>query len=647
MPIRYRFSLVALVALAGLAGSVRGDIIIFKDGFFIHGKVSQDGETVVDNGQAFTVPSGPFFIIDFPRRISFSRLQVVEANPKELNREPMVLTRTSGRLPQPKPIYPLIDLLGTTPFDDKGERLFRMKMPNGKEIDIEQRWTVLTPQFVRVEAKRYVWNSYYRTSELGPELVRSMLVAHPTIQKQPEKDQLFHVARFFGQAGWYDESDKALDELAKKFPDEKEGVALAKKQLVSLKLGALMLEIENARRVGRHKWAQKAIEDFPREQADIDLLTRLRVLQSKYERENEQADKARRYLNELAPKLVDPDHRFLNEAAGVIMHEITNDNVYRLSPFIDLAEQSERDLKNGRKPLNSTPQLLALATNAWLLGNADSNIESAAKSWAGRRFLIDYLAKPQQGDRLIDELSNLKHGTPAIDELAQMLSVLPPFNPEPNKQGVLKLTAPSDRVKGTEYLVHLPLEYTPQRAYPVVVALYHDDGPMAMLERCKEQAAKNGYILAAVNWGGDIFQRRYSYTEQEHDDVLTVIRDLRRRFRVDSDRIFLLGYGEGGNMALDVGLSHPGQFAGVLSMNGTTRQLGERFPCQFVERYTHNGQYLPLYLVNGSHTGDHAKYLQETFTRWSQLGHPALHVEYQGRGLEWFGAELPTMFDWM
>src|SRR5262249_10243302 len=33
--------------------------------------------------------------------------------------------------------------------------------------------------------------------------------------------------------------------------------------------------------------------------------------------------------------------------------------------------------------------------------------------------------------------------------------------------------------------------------------------------------------------------------------------------------------------------------------------------------------------------------------KWVPLGFPGIYVQYKGRGVEWFGGELPTMFEWM
>ena len=55
-----------------------------------------------------------------------------------------------------------------------------------------------------------------------------------------------------------------------------------------------------------------------------------------------------------------------------------------------------------------------------------------------------------------------------------------------------------------------------------------------------ERSATRGYILVAPEWksgfGGD-----YTYSEAEHDVVLQTLRELRRRYQPDSDRVLSAG----------------------------------------------------------------------------------------------------------
>src|SRR5439155_17012023 len=129
--------------------------------------------------------------------------------------------------------------------------------------------------------------------------------------------------------------------------------------------------------------------------------------------------------------------------------------------------------------------------------------------------------------------------------------------------------------RGASYQVMLPPEYQPGRLYPVLIAL-HDAGerPEVMIRRWSALAEQNGYFLVVPQWEQSV-RGLYGYSAEEHAALTDVVRDLRRRFAVDSDRIFLTGFGEGANMAYDVGLSHPDLFAGVLPVAGTPKYFAK------------------------------------------------------------------------
>src|SRR5262249_9826307 len=147
-----------------------------------------------------------------------------------------------------------------------------------------------------------------------------------------------------------------------------------------------------------------------------------------------------------------------------------------------------------------------------------------------------------------------------------------------------------------------------------------------------------GYVLVAPEWARGL-SAAYGYSAAEHAAVLEVLRDLRRRFQVDSDRVFLFGHGEGGNMAYDVGLSHPDLFAGVVPMSAKPPFFASRF-------YWANAQYLGVYAIGGEHCESY-KDTRELFEKWVTPGYPVVYTVYRGRGEEWYGAELPRALDWM
>src|SRR6516162_9722676 len=72
---RWTFAFLVSLCVVFFLGTVRADLVIFKDGFFVYGKIKQDKEQFVDSfsKQVFTAarPDGFFMVDDGARRIIF------------------------------------------------------------------------------------------------------------------------------------------------------------------------------------------------------------------------------------------------------------------------------------------------------------------------------------------------------------------------------------------------------------------------------------------------------------------------------------------------------------------------------------------------------------------------------------------------
>lgn len=652
-PALFRVAVVVLT-LSLATAAVHADMIVFKDGFVLHGKVSRDGETIADpaSGQAITIPRGPFYIIDGARRVTFSFLIVEEAVKKDIY-ENVDVVRVEQRVSRLNAyaIDVLNEIVGATEWNDKWERVFTYRTMRGAKpwkVPVEQRLGVLTPQFARIDARKFNWSSFHLTSEFDPEVVRTLLYNHPDLKEQGNKGDVarrLRIYRFFTQAGWYKQAAEELDNFARVFPDEKEKLNDAREHLKGLTALETINRIEQAHKTGQHALAQKLLTAFPRD-VEEKIVSRARALDEKYESANKSLALAQRYLKELPSRLSLPfQQKLFGEASEVISAELNLDNVLRLESFLKLALQAELDRAQGRSSDNGPPQLLSLAVTGWLLGKdaAENKVESAQRLWRSRRFVLDYVKTPEEPERarMLAAYQKQKYDVIAADELGQMLQYLPPVQPEKDlgTEPIELRTGPVDgHRKGVAYTVKLPPEYTHSRSYPVLVALHQSgENPSDMIDRLATQAAQQGVILVAPAWQGSV----YAYTPEEHATVTEVIRDLKRHFKVDCDRTFLLGFGEGGTMAFDVGLSHPDLFAGIIPVSATACK-------QFSKSYLYNAQYLPFYVVTGTHSGvDNVKQIHQQFEKWLPEGYPALHVEYKGRGLEWFSGEVPSMFEWM
>jgi predicted esterase len=195
------------------------------------------------------------------------------------------------------------------------------------------------------------------------------------------------------------------------------------------------------------------------------------------------------------------------------------------------------------------------------------------------------------------------------------------------------------------YSLTLPPEYAPHRSYPLIVALRSQGMTAADVIRwwagTPEQpgaAMRRGYIVIAPDYA-DPRAQTYDDWRRAHQSVLDALNDVRQRYSVDSDRIFLTGHGLGGDAAFDIGMSHPELFAGVIPIVG----LCERY-CR---TYWKNCEELALYVVAGQKDRNTLEVNAITLNRMMIGGQNLIYTEYIERGYETYYEEQPRIFEWM
>jgi pimeloyl-ACP methyl ester carboxylesterase len=625
------------VALAVAVDAAQGAVIIFKDGFYIVGTVRQKSDFLVDPGGAsFRIPAGFYYVDDSVRRIVFSPSQVQEV----LKDDPKGKTDLM-ELKRPGPTEAGIDFSASWKVEEIGEwdkkwnRRLIISM-GGRKFPLIQHVTRLTPKTVRIDALKYNWIPHYFTPELGSEQVRLLLKKYYEDKKQLKKsEQRLNIMRFLYQTGWLDEAAKELEEFEKEFP--KDEAKSFREQLRSRGASLVAERILQAHKVGQHKKVAEDLEQFKQLANLVDDKIRLQVaeLEQNAATARENLKQVRNYLKTL-PSLVVGQPLF-KDAAAQIAAEVNVDTLSRLETFREYARQYENETKQKRPHTQNAEQVLALAVTGWLQGNAvaEPEVKSAHNLWRARQIVLecqktdDPATRKQLADSLMKELNM------PVDVLGRLIHHLPPPEPPEKINGEPMLLNTPD---GQTYIVQLPPEYHPHRAYPVLMLLHAAaDDPRQMLLRFSDIAKRQGYILAAPVLGKGI--KIYEYSGKEQAVVVGTLRDLRRKFQVDSDRVFLFGWREGATIAWDVGLAYPDQFAGILPVNGDPRLFPSRCWC--------NAQYLPIYAVGGDVDGNGSKWHKSIFKDFIRSHYPALFVEYKGRGIEWYQAEVPLMFDWM
>ena len=595
--------------------------IVLKDGFVLQGMVRREGKTVFEDGQDLFLPNGFFFLDDMPRRQYFSpslmQQDAKEMPPSEV--KPIHPKNWDAPLPSGN-VPPVDEVLGSDDWNDRWER--NVKFRSGfKERSVHQRLIQLTPYYAFTQATNgYSWPAMYLTSELGPDAVSSLLSTHPDYAEDPKlspearADRRFHYCDFMIQAGFYDKAEQELGRLIDDHPPDLKKVEDARGIIKQWRLRDQLEAINRMHNAGRFNAVRKQLADFDDKAADPKTAIKVNELRDKYKAADAATADATRFLDALPKQLVGGQYDApLTEAAAVLRAELQPEILPRLDAFLGQAKQAERQAAAGQAPSKGPSQLLSLAVTGWLGVLPDETPARAARLWGARQFLLKYLAAEGQAQKGILAAYLAGNGQAPLDDFTRLIPLLPPIEPEEKiTEDPVEATTGKGQ-NGVKYRLQLPPEYRPSRNYPVLIVLHQSgEEPKDMLARWSEAAALNGYILVAPEWA---------------------------REAQDSDRVFLFGLGQGGAMAFDVGLSHPDQFAGVLPMSAC--------PDTFSQRYYPNGQYLPFYIVDGDRSSKFINdNLRKQFDEWVNQ-YPMMWIQYKGRGMEWYGGEVASMFDWM
>ncbi len=646
---RWPWAVVLATLLAGPGEEkVLGDLVIFKDGFVVRGRVKEPRKLEIDGGVPIVIPSGFMYVDDGARRVIFvpASSQLIDAVKQDpsLDKDLVKILRPPSRIQIKRmPSWWQVDSMGS--FDDAWIRPVTLKTKSGGTIDFKQRIVALTPKYLQIQSQIYQWDPCYLTSELAPELARQLLFQHFQGQKNlTEPQKRLEIFRFLFQAGWLDHAGKELVALERDHPEVALSLEPEKQNLKTVRANLVVEDVERLHKVGQHQAAYERLSQFLKN--DLAKLAKNKALAqdylTKYETAQKKMEDAGVLLNSLLKQLESDPEEVFTRAKTEITRQLNFDTIARLENFLTYAQQHDRQIKSGKSPTQTADEILALALTGWMHGNpgADTDGKMAQAQWTARQLLLTLQKSdnpPAAQAALIGYCEKTKI---TADVLAQIIRTLPPADPPKKQEGrIFKVEIAAPDSPGGEYWVQLPPEYHANRQYPVLLTLHAgDETPLDSLKRWAALAADQGYILVAPAWRTGR-GTAYQYSAAEHHLVLDCIRDLRRRFQVDSDRVFLYGRRQGGVMAYDVGLSHPDQFAGVLPQNAS--------PKFFPLRYWSNAQYVNVYVVEGDGNGNNPRENREIFQHWIRWHYPAMYVEYKGRGAEWFAGELPIMFDWM
>ncbi|HJQ24479.1 MAG TPA: alpha/beta fold hydrolase [Blastocatellia bacterium] len=120
------------------------------------------------------------------------------------------------------------------------------------------------------------------------------------------------------------------------------------------------------------------------------------------------------------------------------------------------------------------------------------------------------------------------------------------------------------------YRVFVPSSYDGTRSFPLVIALHGMGGDEnSYFEHYanglfKEEAERHGYLVACPKGRGPASM----YMGDAERDVLDVMAEMMRAYRVDPDRVYLTGHSMGGFGTLSIAMDHPELFAAIAPVAG-------------------------------------------------------------------------------
>jgi len=106
--------------------------------------------------------------------------------------------------------------------------------------------------------------------------------------------------------------------------------------------------------------------------------------------------------------------------------------------------------------------------------------------------------------------------------------------------------------------VFIPENYEANYAYPLLVWLTSPAQPKMRLSMLMQMVSERNYFGVSVP---------VADSDQIETQLFETFGRLRRRFHLNTERVYLIGFGESGSQALETGLSQPGWFGGVAALS--------------------------------------------------------------------------------
>lgn len=621
--------------------TVYGDEITLKNGLTLRGTALQLGGITPGTSKqnnADPVPSTPFWMVDDGmRRYFFFRRNLQSVEPVadlgaivsfQMKQEKR--GRAGG--------FPVIGAMNNVqPFDEFGRRTVMMPTQKGM-VPVIQAITEIRPDYCTIESLTHQWDYNVDTRTIPDHVLRSIIEKSSNREDPAERKA---AVQFYVQAQFYEQAQTELQQITQRFPDLKDWCEEYQRRLDELIARRAMNEIERRQQAGQHNLAMFFAKQIPAERVSADISRRAEDVLGEYDQALADRDKVIMLLDLLQAELPLEQAQRLTSIRATVVNELRFEVMNRLEPFLRAADDETMP----------AAEKLALAYSGWLLGDAHAvvNLDEAIRLWDARFQILEYLRNendPVRDGEILATLADLE--SMSVERASLMLPNLPlPHDvsvPEPGQVAEFECTLSSPEMIG-KYSLILPPEYDPAHRYPLLVVLrgggisYANTAQIwAGTPENPGWAQRRGYIVIAPHYSNETAQQ-YLFSASEHDVVYQSIDHVRKRFRVDSDRIFVAGHGSGADACVDIAMSRPGMFAGAIPVGASCGP--------FARVYWDNSANMAWYFTAGEKDRFLLEQNSTVLNNMLRHGQNVVYCEYKNRGFEMFNEEQERIFDWM
>ncbi len=590
------------------------------------------------------VSQTPIYLIDDGmRRYFVSRRQVPRNDPNAVIVDDELSGLVTYRLPPPilssqtHTPASVGDFTAISQFDVYGRRIVTLRTSRGDE-EILQSIVEIRPDYVTIKSTSHEWEYAVATQSIPSPVLRDVI---GRIIDESDPDDRMLIVYFYIQAEMYAEARRELDAISNEFSELRPRSLDTLDLLNEANAERGLNEIQRRRLAGQHQLAYFVGSQYPEDGVPPDLYRQARDIVSEYDEALENREQVIMWLDQLQA-LASPEYADrLPPMRDAILQELYFENIGRLVPFLRTADDETLPADDR----------LALAYSGWLLGasNADTSMPAAISLWDARFLALEYIRQndnPIRREAILENLKSLEDFD--HERLIQMIPQLPlAIESPPIPAGTPTPISVTD-LRGqpvAQYTAMVPSEYSPQHQYPLLVVLRSEgrstEQMVGIWGGTAEQpgyAQRFGYVVIAPEYAPPE-EGSYSYGPAAHAAVIESIQDARKRFHIDSNRVFLVGHGMGGTACFDIGMSHPDIFAGVVPINGFCEKI--------CSPYRENAPHMAWYVVNGQRYLGGLERNADIINEMLRRGHDLIYCEYKERGFESYSDEFPRIFEWM